>query len=52
MSADARYPLGAPVNRPQTPVRVELSGRPGWFTDGRGGAPYYVEPVKPAQGAL
>ncbi len=47
-----RYPLGTPLNRPQPPERVPVPGRPHWFTDGKGGAPYYVEPEKPKTGSL
>jgi len=41
-------PLPPPI-RAAAPTRFPVPGRPHWFTDGKGGAPYYVEPVKPAQ---
>lgn len=47
--SDQRFPLGEPVNRPKPPERVPVPGRPHWFTDGKGGQPFYVEPVKPKQ---
>lgn len=45
------YPLGQPVNRQSAPERVPVPGRPNWYSNGRGGEPFYVEPVKPAQPA-
>ena len=51
MTPDPRWPLGEPLNRAQPPKAVPAPGRPNWFTDGKGGAPFYVDPAKPAQGA-
>ncbi len=42
------FPLGAPIGRTTAPTRVPVPGRPNWFTNGRGGEAFYVEPVKPA----
>lgn len=46
MSADSRYPLGPPVNRPGPPVAVPIPGRPHWFEGANGRPPFYVEPKK------
>ncbi len=46
------FPLGVPINRTAPPECVPVPGRPNWFTNGKGGAPYYVEPEKPKPGSL
>lgn len=46
MSADPKFPLGEPINRPKPTDLVPVPGRPGWFRDKKG-VEQYVEPVKP-----